>query len=379
MSKRPSTPPKRPMSAIMADATVELLGESGITAVGVVGYIVALYSISVYFAFLVNPPAGVTITIFGMNFHSLWSYGIDLPNAEPILCIHGHYLLSYCNWTRLMVNIILFAQLVGVHAFMSSKWAQEKASFEIGKIHRSVYCIIGGVQLLCFCAMWQNDVSGIMLWEGVQWLVWPYGLALAFTLSSTFVDDHFALFGIKQSTGFDFYQALGVPKSSGLGVRWHALYIRHPMITGLVLMHFLTPSMSLEHLLLNVGVVAYGYVYVHYILEKDILDRNDAMSSEYKQYITEVDAFVPTQITAAAVTAAPYALIASSIVFGSFSLVAAYLEQMPISLALMGMAIASAAWGLHGRAANDSKQAVATSPNQATSSPEQPSKSLTMV
>ena len=120
-------------------------------------------------------------------------------------------------------------------------------------------------------------------------------------------------------------------------------------------------------------------MYVHYILEKDILDRNDAMSSEYKQYITEVDAFVPTQITAAAVTAAPYALIASSIVFGSFSLVAAYLEQMPISLALMGMAIASAAWGLHGRAANDSKQAVATSPNQATSSPEQPSKSLTMV
>jgi hypothetical protein len=239
---------KRRMSALMAETTVEMLGDSGITWVGIVSYVVALYALSVYVAFLVNPPAG-TMTILGVSFHSFFPFGIDLPNAEPILCPYGHHISYGCNWWRGLVNLILFLQLVCIHALLHISSVQ-KDYLPLGNLQRSAYCLVGGVQLIAFCAMWQSDVTGIMLWEGVEWLNWPYYVCVAIFVSATFVDDHFALFGIKQSTGLDVYEKLGVPSNTGLGARWHRRFVRHPMITCLVLMHMLTPSMSFEHLML---------------------------------------------------------------------------------------------------------------------------------
>ena len=285
---------KRRMSALMAETTVEMLGDSGITWVGIVSYVVALYALSVYVAFLVNPPAG-TMTILGVSFHSFFPFGIDLPNAEPILCPYGHHISYGCNWWRGLVNLILFLQLVCIHALLHISSVQ-KDYLPLGNLQRSAYCLVGGVQLIAFCAMWQSDVTGIMLWEGVEWLNWPYYVCVAIFVSATFVDDHFALFGIKQSTGLDVYEKLGVPSNTGLGARWHRRFVRHPMITCLVLMHMLTPSMSFEHLMLIFCVAGYGYFYVHQILEREILQEGTAKSAAYAEYIAEVGTFAPVQL-----------------------------------------------------------------------------------
>ena len=113
---------------------------------------------------------------------------------------------------------------------------------------------------------------------GTLWLV-----------SATFAIDHFDLFGVKQGTGYDVYKWFGCEISETFSKRLHLQYVRHPIYTGFFLVFFVTPLMTLNHLVFAVTGGAYIVAAVAYLEEPDLR----AAHPEYAEYAKNTPAFCP--------------------------------------------------------------------------------------
>jgi protein-S-isoprenylcysteine O-methyltransferase Ste14 len=112
---------------------------------------------------------------------------------------------------------------------------------------------------------------------GVGWLV---GLA------STFMIDHFDLFGLRQA----YLYARGEPYIPP-PFRTPALYrvVRHPIMLGFLIAFWATPAMSWGHLLFAVMMTA--YIFVGIALEEREL--KDALGGVYDEYRRDVGMVIP--------------------------------------------------------------------------------------
>ena len=120
-------------------------------------------------------------------------------------------------------------------------------------------------------------VGGIAAWFliGVYWLGW----IIAF--SSTFMIDHFDLFGLRQA-----FLALRGAELAGQSFKTPLLYkiVRHPLMLGFVIAFWATPDMTAGHLLFAVMTTAYILVAVQFE-ERDLIAAFGATYQEYRQRV----------------------------------------------------------------------------------------------
>lgn len=140
---------------------------------------------------------------------------------------------------------------------------------------------------LCLCwqplptVLWQADdpiVRGVLLGVGLA------GWALV--LLSSFQINHFDLFGLRQVWLY-FVDREYTPlpfKAAGL-----YRHIRHPLMTGVFIGVWITPSMSSGHLLLALGMSVYILIGVSHE-EKDLFRD---FGENYRQYARATGRFVP--------------------------------------------------------------------------------------
>jgi protein-S-isoprenylcysteine O-methyltransferase Ste14 len=104
-------------------------------------------------------------------------------------------------------------------------------------------------------------------------------------LISTFVIDHFDLFGLRQV----YLYAAGKPYSPP--IRTPGLYrvVRHPMMLGFVIAFWATPVMTWGHLLFAGMTTAYIIVGIH--LEEQ--DLRSAFGSAHEEYQRQVSMILP--------------------------------------------------------------------------------------
>jgi protein-S-isoprenylcysteine O-methyltransferase Ste14 len=103
---------------------------------------------------------------------------------------------------------------------------------------------------------------------------------------STFLIDHLDLFGIKQA--FHAFRRSSYQRR-GFVTPLVYRYLRHPLMTGLLVGFWLTPHMSLGHLVLSLGMSAYILVGVHF--EERSLVR--ALGADYVRYQASTARFLP--------------------------------------------------------------------------------------
>lgn len=114
-----------------------------------------------------------------------------------------------------------------------------------------------------------------------------YGLVVY----SSFVIDHFELFGLKQA----WYGFLQRPlPENGFASKSVYRYVRHPLMTGFLIAFWATPSMSQGHLLFA-GVVTAYIVVGTFIEERDLVR---ALGDDYRQYAARTPRFFPRLRTA---------------------------------------------------------------------------------
>ena len=155
---------------------------------------------------------------------------------------------------------------------------------------RSSYVLATTVVVFALCLLWQ-PLPGV-IWQAENALVGNMllGTGLAgwlLVLYSTFLINHFDLFGLRQAwlhfIGRDY---------THLPFRTRALYryIRHPIMTGAFIGIWFTPVLTAGHLLFAVAMSAYILVGVYHE-EKDLVR---AFGERYRQYIRSTGRFLPS-------------------------------------------------------------------------------------
>lgn len=153
---------------------------------------------------------------------------------------------------------------------------------------RSTYVLISSLLLILVFWQWQPIVMTIWRVEG-----WPatlltavYWIGWLTALSSTYMIDHFELFGLRQV-----FDALRGAAARMLPFKTPLLYrlVRHPLMLGFLLVFWATPHMTAGHLLF--AVVTTGYILVGVRLEeRDLVAR---FGTTYEQYRRRVPMLMP--------------------------------------------------------------------------------------
>ena len=156
-------------------------------------------------------------------------------------------------------------------------------------VERSTYVLFTSLALLLLYWQWQpipasvwtvhNPVAAGVL-DGIFWLGWVVLVA------STFLLNHFELFGLSQVFARLFGKQLSDPKfRTPLLYR----YVRHPIYLGILLAVWATPSMTVGHLLFA-GMIT-GYILIGIQLEERDLVKQ--FGDQYRRYRQRAAMLIP--------------------------------------------------------------------------------------
>ena len=155
---------------------------------------------------------------------------------------------------------------------------------------RSTFMIATALVVFTLCFLWQPLPT--VLWQAESETAYYTLLAIGLSgwglvLFSTFLINHFDLFGLRQA----WLNMIG-KKYTHLPFKTISLYkhIRHPIMTGAFIGIWFTPIMTIGHLLFASGMSAYILIGVYHE-EKDLIR---AFGSRYQHYIASTAKFFPS-------------------------------------------------------------------------------------
>ena len=193
----------------------------------------------------------------------------------------------------LLINAALLTLFAVQHSTMARPWFKKMWTRVIPKqIERSTYVLLSSLLLILLFALWQ-PIGGVV-WKVEQPALRAllYGLlAMGFllVLISTFLINHFDLFGLRQV-----YLYLRGKEYTQLRFGTPILYrhIRHPLYLGWLFAFWATPTMTIAHLVFAIATTAYILLAIQFE-EKDLID---AHGDDYKRYKQSVPMIVPVRL-----------------------------------------------------------------------------------
>ena len=156
-------------------------------------------------------------------------------------------------------------------------------------IERSTYVLLSSVILLLL--FWQWRPLPAIVWDAQapllgSVLVGLFGLGWLIVLLSTFMINHFDLFGLRQVALFFQHQPY---TPVAFVTRGLYKFIRHPIMLGFLIAFWATPLMTVGHLMFAVITTAYILVAIQFE-EHDSLE---AHPGTYEQYRRDTSMFIP--------------------------------------------------------------------------------------
>lgn len=196
-------------------------------------------------------------------------------------------------WQALLIDSLLLAVFAVQHSAMARPaFKRVLTRFIPEPAERSTYVLLSSLALIALFAFWQ-PIGGVVwnltdpaLRTAVN-LVMGFGFALV--LVSTFLINHFDLFGLRQVWLF----LIGNPYTH-LEFRTPLFYkyVRHPLYIGWFIAFWATPTMSGAHLLFAVLASAYMLIAIRWE-ERDLIMAHGA---RYENYRNQVPKLVPTLV-----------------------------------------------------------------------------------
>ena len=186
-------------------------------------------------------------------------------------------------WLAAAINVGLLTVFALQHSVMArptfKRWWTR---FVPTPVERSTYVLATNVALLLMFVLWRP--MGGVIWD-VQHpaaraaLFALYGFGWALVLVSTFLINHFDLFGLRQV----WLHLRGKPYTH-LRFATPGPYrvVRHPLYVGWLCVFWFTPTMTLAHLLFAVMTTAYILVAIR-LEERNLLEHHGAAYEAYRR------------------------------------------------------------------------------------------------
>ena len=190
----------------------------------------------------------------------------------------------------LITNTLLIA-LFGLQHSVMARQGFKRAWTTIvpPQAERSTFVLFASIALIIMFIFWRPIDT--MLWEvsaqTAQLVLWAlFGLGWMIVLLSTFLINHFELFGLQQAYLHARGRDAAPPK-----LREPLLYryVRHPLYLGFFLAFWATPQMTVGHLLLAAGMSVYMLIAIRYE-ERDLVG---IFGRDYEEYQSRVGMLTP--------------------------------------------------------------------------------------
>jgi len=233
--------------------------------------IFALYSLVVYLV------AMLTI-LYGVGFVENWIVPKSIDTGQP-----GAILGSMAIDGLLLVVFAVQHSLMARPAF-KRWWTRIVPS----PIERSTYVLASSLALILLFAAWRPLPAAVWTIESSPARELLFGLYVAgwaIVVLSTFMINHYELFGLKQALA----RRPGAKAPATLTARYLYRFVRHPIMLGFLIAFWATPMMSQGHLLF--AVVMTGYIMAGTTFEER--DLIALFGDRYRDYRARVPGLVP--------------------------------------------------------------------------------------
>ncbi len=190
----------------------------------------------------------------------------------------------------LLVNLILLGLFAVQHSVMArpgfKRWWTKIVPTPV---ERSTYVLFASLLLLLLFWQWRPMTGSIWNVEmpvAKAVLIGIFYLGWGIVLLSTFMINHFDLFGLRQV-----YFHLRKQEYGHVDFKTTGLYkcILHPIMLGFIVAFWATPHMTIGHLIFAVGTTAYSLIGIH-LEERDLVR---LLGEDYQKYRHGVGMLIP--------------------------------------------------------------------------------------
>jgi len=196
-------------------------------------------------------------------------------------------------WLAAAINLGLITLFGLQHSIMARPAFKKRlARYLPAAAERSTFMLGAAVVTFALCLLWQPIPH--VIWQADNAMLYNTLLAIglsgwALVFYSTFLINHFDLFGLRQV----WLYFVG-KEYTHLPFKLNSLYryIRHPIMTGVFIGIWFTPVMTVGHLLLSLGMSTYIIIGVYHE-EKDLIH---AFGDRYLRYIRSTGKFLPSLV-----------------------------------------------------------------------------------
>lgn len=229
------------------------------------------------------------IVSYAIGVGALFAWTIFMGNLIPGIGIDGEPSMALVP--ALLKNLALVALFALQHIIMArqpfKKWLTRTVH---PLLERSVFVLASG--LTFSLVLWQWEPLGGAIWNVaagtaayyIHYTLFFIGWAIMY--SSSFVINHFDLFGLRQTY---FYLTDKPYKPLPFRVVAYYKYMRHPLYFGMLLGMWFTPHMTITHLIMAAGLTTFILIAITYE-EKDLIRE---FGNKYVQYRSRTPKLIP--------------------------------------------------------------------------------------